>query len=223
MPSTSDFLSAVEMKDPLGTTSHENTHDEDEEDNFEYPDDTANATEEAADDSEEEFTYPAQETEAPSQSQVAQADTDSAGPSLSRTNSSNKTEEKEDIVVSTPEESPSPPTTIETNENEQVLEQVPEQVSEQILEQVPEPVLTPTSSPPAQPPIRVTPAQLESLYTAGLGGNLTRLKQTIEEVTSSGEIGTFELVNDASPRTGLTVVHAAASRGHLDALKYCTS
>ena len=63
MPSTSDFLSAVEMKDPLGTTSHENTHDEDEEDNFEYPDNTANATEEAADDSEEEFTYPAQETE----------------------------------------------------------------------------------------------------------------------------------------------------------------
>ena len=30
----------------------------------------------------------------------------------------------------------------------------------------------------------------------------------------------FALVNDASPRSGLTVIHAAASRGHLEALRW---
>ncbi|THH12226.1 hypothetical protein EW145_g143 [Phellinidium pouzarii] len=65
-----------------------------------------------------------------------------------------------------------------------------------------------------------TAAQLEALYTAGLSGNLTHLKNLVNEATSSGKFEAFALANDASPRTGLTVVHAAASRGHMNALKW---
>lgn len=70
--------------------------------------------------------------------------------------------------------------------------------------------------------VRPTPAQLETLYSAGLSGNLGTLRQIVSNVTASGEIEAFALVNDASPRTGLTVVHACASRGHLGALRWCT-
>ena len=65
-------------------------------------------------------------------------------------------------------------------------------------------------------------AQLEALYAAALSGDMIMLKKLVSNATSSGEIEAFALVNDASPRTGLTVVHAAASRGHLGALRWRT-
>lgn len=71
-------------------------------------------------------------------------------------------------------------------------------------------------------PVKHAPtAQLDALYTAGLNGNLSVLKKLVAEATSSSQIESFAFVNDASPRTGLTVLHAAASRGHLEAVKWC--
>lgn len=81
------------------------------------------------------------------------------------------------------------------------------------------PVVQEPSAPPQQSTTQITPAQLEALYAAGLDGNMTILKQLVDEATS-GDLEPFTFVNSASPRTGLTVVHAAASRGRLDALKY---
>lgn len=78
-------------------------------------------------------------------------------------------------------------------------------------------------SPPPEPRVvRPTPAQLEALYAAALSGDMIMLKKLVSNSTSSGEIEAFALVNDASPRTGLTVVHATASRGHLGALRWRT-
>lgn len=65
-----------------------------------------------------------------------------------------------------------------------------------------------------------SPDQLELLYASGLAGDLDELKRVVGDITSTSELEDFTLVNDASPRTGLTVVHASASRGHLDALKW---
>lgn len=86
----------------------------------------------------------------------------------------------------------------------------------------PEPAPQPQLEIPLPAVTHVSPAQLEALYAAGLDGNLPLLKSLVGEATSSGELEAFALVNDASPRTGLTVVHAAASRGHVKALKWCT-
>lgn len=84
--------------------------------------------------------------------------------------------------------------------------------------------LPPDSGPSAQEPrvVRPTPAQLEALYAAALSGDVKMLRKLISNATNSGEMEAFALVNDASPRTGLTVVHAAASRGQLEALKWRT-
>ena len=139
--------------------------DVDDEETFQYPDDadgTGNGNEEydVAQDSDEEFKYPASE-EAPAS-----------------------------------EAQPGPST----------LSQPPE-LSPQI--------------PPADPIRHASMAQLEALYAAGLNGSLSTLRSIVEDATSSGELEPFTLVNDASPRTGLTVVHAVASRGHIKALRWC--
>lgn len=71
--------------------------------------------------------------------------------------------------------------------------------------------------------VRPSPAQLEALYAAGLSGDIGMLQKLINNATASGELEAFALVNDASQRTGLTVVHAAASRGHVSVVKWCKS
>lgn len=78
-----------------------------------------------------------------------------------------------------------------------------------------------SSSERNRPPAHATAAQLEALYSAGLSGDVSKVRALLEAATSSGDFETFALVNDASPRTGLTVVHAAASRGHVNLLKWC--
>ena len=88
----------------------------------------------------------------------------------------------------------------------------------------PSSVIPPVPEPEVEQPkpiVHPTPVQLKALYDAGLSGDLVTLRQIVSNATASGEIEAFALVNDASPITGLTVVHACASRGHLDALKWC--
>ena len=67
-----------------------------------------------------------------------------------------------------------------------------------------------------------SPAQLESLQAAASGGDLTLLKKLFATALQTGEVESFALANDASPRTGLTALHAAASRGYLDIVKWRT-
>ncbi|KAF8897415.1 hypothetical protein BD779DRAFT_1432389, partial [Infundibulicybe gibba] len=71
----------------------------------------------------------------------------------------------------------------------------------------------PTAAPPLPQP---SPAQLESLYAAASSGDLSLLKRLFRNALEASDAQPFALANDASSRTGLTALHAAASRGYLD-------
>jgi hypothetical protein len=79
---------------------------------------------------------------------------------------------------------------------------------------------------PDEPPLSAisqtqpTPAQLEALYAAASSGNIDRLKVLFAEAREDSGIEAFALANDASSRTGLTVLHAAASRGFRNIVKW---
>jgi hypothetical protein len=70
------------------------------------------------------------------------------------------------------------------------------------------------------PQTHASPAQLEALYAAASSGDLTLLQRIIRNASQTGNVEPFSLVNDASSRTGLTGLHAAASRGYLDVVKW---
>lgn len=70
---------------------------------------------------------------------------------------------------------------------------------------------------PSQP--RPSPAQLESLFAAASSGDLNLLKKLFKNALESG-VESFSLANDAMPRTGSTVFHAAASRGYIDIVSW---
>ncbi|KZV69854.1 ankyrin [Peniophora sp. CONT] len=65
-----------------------------------------------------------------------------------------------------------------------------------------------------------TRAQLESLYAGASSGDLEGFQKLVSDVAKASECEPFALVNDATSRTGLTPLHAAASRGHLDIVKW---
>ncbi|KAF7332129.1 Ankyrin unc44 [Mycena kentingensis (nom. inval.)] len=73
--------------------------------------------------------------------------------------------------------------------------------------------------PPPQHTLSPSPAQLEALYAAASSGDLQQLQRLFRNALSpadGGNVEAFSLSNDASTRTGLTALHAAASRGYLD-------
>lgn len=76
------------------------------------------------------------------------------------------------------------------------------------------------------PPIRLqatshpSPAQLEALSAAASQGDLPLLKKLFATALQGGDLEAFALANDASSRTGFTALHAAASRGYLDIVKW---
>lgn len=72
------------------------------------------------------------------------------------------------------------------------------------------------------PPQHPSPAQLESLYAAASSGDLPLLKRLFRNALDGGNVEPFSLSNDASVRTGFTALHAAASRGYLDIVTWCT-
>ncbi|KAF9008932.1 hypothetical protein BDQ17DRAFT_88028 [Cyathus striatus] len=78
------------------------------------------------------------------------------------------------------------------------------------------------SPPPAGRQSHPSPAQLESLYAAASSGDLPLLKRVFKNALETGEVEPFGLANDASTRTGFTALHAAASRGYLDMVMWCT-
>lgn len=79
-----------------------------------------------------------------------------------------------------------------------------------------------------QPPVAAAkvaerdPAKLEEIYTAAVSGNLHLLQTLFQSAVSSDSnpMEPFTLANDATTRTGLTPLHGAASRGHLDVVQW---
>jgi len=80
-----------------------------------------------------------------------------------------------------------------------------------------------TSTVPAtvSKPPHPSPAQLEALYAAASSGELSLLQRLFRSALESGDVEAFALANDASTRTGFTALHAAASRGYIDIVKWC--
>ena len=72
--------------------------------------------------------------------------------------------------------------------------------------------------PKAQP----SPVQLEAIHSAAASGDLRGLQGRFKDIRKAGDFEPFALANDASPRTGLTALHAASSRGHLHIVKWRT-
>lgn len=66
----------------------------------------------------------------------------------------------------------------------------------------------------------MVPVDLEALSAAASSGDLSLLKKLFQTASQGGEVEAFSLSNDASSRTGFTVLHAAASRGYLDIVKW---
>jgi hypothetical protein len=65
-----------------------------------------------------------------------------------------------------------------------------------------------------------SPAQLEALFAASSSGDLQQLKNVFRNAQETSSVEPFALANDASSRTGLTALHAAASRGYLDVVTW---
>ncbi|KAH9973097.1 hypothetical protein BGW80DRAFT_284870 [Lactifluus volemus] len=93
-----------------------------------------------------------------------------------------------------------------------------ESSSSTLYEGSPPPPQDSSLAPPPQ--THASPAQLEALYAAASSGDLTLLQRIIHNALQTGNVEPFSLVNDASSRTGLTGLHAAASRGYLDIVKW---
>ncbi|QRV72861.1 ankyrin repeats [Ceratobasidium sp. AG-Ba] len=72
----------------------------------------------------------------------------------------------------------------------------------------------PESQPQSPQP---TSTQLDAIYNAAAAGSLLELQNLFAADT---RIPAFALANDAAPRTGLTALHAAASRGRLAVVRW---
>jgi hypothetical protein len=81
----------------------------------------------------------------------------------------------------------------------------------------------PRPSPPQPPrPLKRKPTQpeLEALYAAASSNDLRLLQQLFRNARQSEDVEEFALANDAAVRTGLTALHAAATRGYLDIVQW---
>lgn len=87
-----------------------------------------------------------------------------------------------------------------------------------VSQEPPQAVPPPVEAKPAK--AHPSPAQLESLQAAASTGDLNLLQRLFRTALRTGEVEPFALANDASPRTGLTALHAASSRGYLNIVKW---
>ncbi|KAF8314700.1 hypothetical protein DL93DRAFT_2097093 [Clavulina sp. PMI_390] len=81
-----------------------------------------------------------------------------------------------------------------------------------------QPLSIPVPTEPAVP--TPSPAQLEAIYGAASSGDMTQLRRLFRTAEEDQGIGAFALANDATSRTGLTPLHAACSRGHLEIARW---
>ncbi|OSD04369.1 hypothetical protein PYCCODRAFT_1444065 [Trametes coccinea BRFM310] len=101
-------------------------------------------------------------------------------------------------------------------------EAVPEQSPPRAGTPTPEPLVKQTQHVQSPAPSKSHPsaAQLEALHAAAASGDLRRVQTEFRKAVRADDVDPFELANDASTRTGLTALHAAASRGYLDIVKW---
>ncbi|KAL7282503.1 hypothetical protein ACG7TL_003974 [Trametes sanguinea] len=101
-------------------------------------------------------------------------------------------------------------------------EAVPEQSPPRAGTPTPEPLVKQTQHVQSPAPSKSHPsaAQLEALHAAAASGDLKRVQTEFRKAVRADDVDPFELANDASTRTGLTALHAAASRGYLDIVKW---
>jgi len=81
----------------------------------------------------------------------------------------------------------------------------------------------PSPSPPPPPrPLKQKPTQeqLEALYAAASSNDLQLLQKLFRNACQNEDVEEFALANDAAVRTGLTALHASASRGYLEIVKW---
>lgn len=81
----------------------------------------------------------------------------------------------------------------------------------------------PSPSPPPPPrPLKQKPTQiqLEALYAAASSNDLRLLQDLFKDACQNEGVEEFALANDAAVRTGLTALHAAASRGYLEIVQW---
>lgn len=86
----------------------------------------------------------------------------------------------------------------------------------------PEPLVHAREHSPVPSKSHPSAAQLEALHAAAASGDLRRIQTEFRQAVRADDVDPFELANDASPRTGLTALHAAASRGYLEIVKWRT-
>lgn len=79
---------------------------------------------------------------------------------------------------------------------------------------------------PQQPSTRTSIAgrvELEKIYGAATSGDLDLLQRLFRSAIEEGDLDSFSLANEPSPRSGLTLLHSAANKGHLDIVRWCRS
>lgn len=80
---------------------------------------------------------------------------------------------------------------------------------------------SPSPPPPARSPTqKPTQAQLEALYAAASSNDLSLVQKLFRNACQNENVEEFAFANDAAVRTGLTALHAAASRGHLEIVQW---
>lgn len=133
--------------------------------------------------------------------------------------------DEEEFVYPGSEDSPSsgsPPPAPESEPEEEpsVVQHTPPRAGTP----TPEPLVHALQQPQSPVPSKShpSPAQLEALHAAAASGDLRRVQTEFRKAVRADDVEPFELANDASPRTGLTALHAAASRGWLDIVKWRT-
>ncbi|KAI0254909.1 hypothetical protein BJV78DRAFT_885846 [Lactifluus subvellereus] len=192
--STSHKMSDTDDRHPLGTIEETaSSHSG----SFTYPTETQEGPgpQDVVDEEEEEFVYP----------NVGDDDAASDAPPL----------QISDIITSTA--SPSESQVAVPLESSDLAESPSSKAA--LHETSPSrPLPDPSPAPPPQ--TRASPAQLEALYAAASSGDLSLLQKIIQNASQTGNVEPFSLVNDASSRTGLTALHAAANRGYIDIVKW---
>jgi hypothetical protein len=148
-----------------------------------------------ADDSDEEFVYPGGENSASPGDQVLAAQPEVATPQ--------EVDADEEEFVYPAAGTPASPVEGSLSDSTRLGEHPIPALS----------VSTPVQSHP-------TPAQLEALYAAASSGDLQLFRNLFRNTLENGNLEPFTLANDATSRTGLNPLHAAASRGYLDIVKW---
>ena len=194
-------------------------HDESDEEEFVYPGTEANTSAALADDAQEPATAFQYEPRTAHENELETSlETESEMTFENESDTAFEYESQATFEYRPLEEQPPTP--------KQELQQVLVSPSPRPVSPPPPPTAAPGPSVQVKAPSPVpsrhhpSPAQLEALHAAAASGDLRRVQTEFRSAVRADDVEPFELANDASPRTGLTALHAAASRGWLDIVKW---